>query len=177
MRINSITPAVCFGLALFAACLSISTQAQPTRITRDTIFSTEGILLQGDDRLSTPGIFQPPVDITIVAKTDSTNIRIAYAADQVIFNWENNMDELRVDGGPADGLHRAGAGRIPTGKYVAIRWVVTSKGQAIYVDNELRFQHEGDYSGVKRCVSVFPGFDSKVTVKSISVRPGSPPRK
>ena len=96
--------------------------------------------------LSTPARFRPPVDITIVAKTSATNLRIGYAADQVIFNWEVNGDELRVDGGPANGQHRPGRGAIPRNQYVTIRWVVTPKSQAIYVNGQLRFRHNGDYS-------------------------------
>src|SRR5688572_27141740 len=63
----------------------------------DAIASTEGIMLQEGDRLTTPGAFRPPVEINVLAKTDSTNIRLAYAADQLIFNWENDLEQLRVD--------------------------------------------------------------------------------
>ena len=159
-------------MAVILAFAGLAIAADKTlsdRITRDTIFSSEGIELTSKDCLTTPGTFQPPVEITIVAKTDSHNLRMAYAADQVIFNWEDNPHELRVDGGPANGLHKAGAGEIPAGKYVAIRWVVTANKQAIYVDNKLRYEHQGDYSQINRAVSVFP-VDSKVTVKSIQVR-------
>ncbi|MBC8095689.1 MAG: hypothetical protein H7Y43_07740, partial [Akkermansiaceae bacterium] len=41
------------------------------------------IILNEDDRATTPISFKPPVEITIVAKTDSTNLRLAYAADSV----------------------------------------------------------------------------------------------
>ncbi len=139
------------------------------RLTPDSITSYRGIVLQGDDRLSTPKSFRPPVAISIVAKTDSHNLRLSYAADQVVFNWEVNPAQLRVDGGPADGLHKDGAGAIPAGKFVTIRWVVTPRHQAIYVDNELRFEHSGDYSGINHCISVFPAAGSIVTVKSINV--------
>jgi len=132
--------------------------------------SDGSMVLKGSERFSTTNTFRPPVEITIVAKTDSTNLRIGYAADQVIFNWEGNRDQLRVDGGPADGHHRSGAGEIPVGKYVKIRWLVTPQHQAIYVDDELRFEHSGDYSGVNRKVSVFPAVGSEVTVKSVTVK-------
>jgi hypothetical protein len=138
------------------------------------IMSDKGIVLQGDDRLNTPNTFRPPVEITIVAKTDSTNLRLAYAADQVIFNWEVDRNQLRVDGGPASGQHKAGAGSIPAGQFVTIRWLVTPSHQAIYVDDGLRFEHTGDYSNINRCVSVFPAGGSKVTVKSIVVKPLPP---
>jgi hypothetical protein len=59
---------------------------------------------------------------------------------------------------------------------VTIRWLVTPKRQAIYVNDELRFEHDGDYSNINRCVSVFPAVGSKVTVQSIIVKPLSPPQ-
>jgi hypothetical protein len=144
-------------------------QPVAARIARDAIISVEGLVLAGNDRLSTPGSFRPPVEITIVAKTESTNLRMAYAADQVIFNWETNPAELRVDGGPANGIHKPDAGEIPKDKYIMIQWVVTAKKQSIYVDKALRYEHEGDYSQIDRPVSVFAA-GSKVTVKSITVK-------
>lgn len=132
---------------------------------------TKPTVLTGNERLSTPQSFRPPVEITVVAKTDSTNLRLAYAADQIIFNWEVNPFQLRVDGGPADGHHKMGEGRIPRGKYVTIKWVVTTTHQAIYVDGQLRFEHEGDYSNIDRPVTVFPANGSTVTVKSITAKP------
>ena len=127
------------------------------------------IALKGTDTISTKATFQPPVEITIEAKTDSTDLRIGYAADQVIFNWRDMKHQLRVDGGPGSGKHKTGAGIIPTNKYVTIRWVVTPTKQAIYVDDQLRFEHEGDYSKINNPVSVFCN-QSKVSVKSIKVK-------
>ena len=166
-RINSLLFVL---LITLSGCASQPHSQGSARMTRDAIVSTKGIVLEDSDRLSTPGAFKPPVEITIVAKTDSTDLRIAYAADQVIFNWAMDRTQLRVDGGIADGLHKAEAGSIPTGKFVTIRWVVTPKHQAIYVDDELRFEHDGDYSNIDRCVSVFPDVGSKVTVKSMKVK-------
>jgi hypothetical protein len=136
----------------------------------ETMISTKGVVLKGSDKLTSPDSFRPPVEITITAKTDSTNLRIGYAADQVIFNWEQNKDQLRVDGGPAGNQQVDGLGQIPEDKYVTIRWVVTPKHQAVYVDNQLRFEHCGNYAEIKRPVSVFPAGGSVVTVKSITVK-------
>ena len=158
-----------FAFAFLVGQYCLRAQSAVARISRDAIVSNDGIMLTSHDRLTTPGSFRPPVEITIVAKTDSTNLRISYAADQVIFNWEANNDELRVDGGPANGLHKAGAGAIATNKFVNIRWIVTPTKQSIYVDKVLRFEHTGDYSQIDRPVSVFAA-DSKVTVKGIAVK-------
>jgi hypothetical protein len=127
------------------------------------------VILKGVETISTKAKFQPPVEITIEAKTDSTDLRIGYAADQVIFNWRDMKHQFRVDGGPANGKHKVGSGLIPVNKYVTIRWVVTPKKQTIYVNDELRFEHEGDYSTINNPVSVFSD-QSKVSVKSIKVK-------
>jgi len=128
-------------------------------------------VLTGNQHLDSRQAYRPPVEITVVAKTDSTNLRLSYAADQIIFNWELNPSQLRVDGGPANGLHKDGAGQIPKNKYVTIKWVVTTTHQSIYVDGRLRYQHQGDYSQIVRRVSVFPANGSVVTVKSMTVKP------
>ena len=127
-------------------------------------------VLTGDARFTTKQTYHPPVEITVVAKTDSTNLRLAYAADQIIFNWEGNKTQLRVDGGPADGQHKDEAGAIPPDTFVTIRWKVTPTEQTIYVDGQLRFIHQGDYSQINRYVSVFPANGSTVTVKSVTVK-------
>ncbi|MEM8955920.1 MAG: hypothetical protein AAGD22_17320 [Verrucomicrobiota bacterium] len=125
--------------------------------------------LRETEHISTKERFKPPVEIIIVAKTDSTNLRLGYAADQMIFNWKVSKHQLRVDGGPADDMHRMGKGLIPTFKYVTFRWVVTPTKQEMYVDDELRFSHVGDYSTLNEHVSVYSN-DSNVSVKSITVR-------
>ncbi|WP_038164146.1 hypothetical protein [Verrucomicrobium sp. BvORR106] len=134
------------------------------------------VTLKGTEKLTTQATFRPPVQITITAKTDSTDLRVGYAADQVIFNWRDVPHQLRVDGGPANGQHKTGKGIIPANKYVIIRWVVTSTSQAIYVNEELRFEHSGDYSAINSPVSVFSD-SSKVSVKSILVQEIKEPAK
>src|SRR6478735_8479927 len=123
-----------------------------------------------DASITTKATFKPPVEIVIEAKTDSTNIRLGYAADQLIFNWERDRAQLRVDGGPAGGKHKLGAGMIPTKKYVTIRWVVTPKRQSVFVDGQPRFEHFGDYSQIDKPISVRSAAGAEVMVKSIKVK-------
>jgi hypothetical protein len=137
---------------------------------KETMTSSSSIVLDGSDKLVSPDLFRPPVEITIIAKTDSTNLRVGYAADQVIFNWEENLDQLRVDGGPAGNRQVDGAGGIPKDTFVTIKWLVTPEHQAIYVDGRLRFENCGNYAEIDRPVSVFPAQGSTVTVKSITVQ-------
>ncbi len=129
------------------------------------------VRLRPDETIATKQSFRPPVEIRVEAKTDSTNLRLSYAADQLIFNWERARNELRVDGGPAAGKHKMGAGMIPVNKYVTVRWVVTPGKQQIYVDDKLRYEHAGDYSKIDSPVGVYSAHGSTVTVKSIKVRP------
>ena len=160
IRVSTLRKAGIIGLcALFLAAITVT-----------IVGLTKPTVLKGNARLNTPQSFRPPVEITVIAKTDSTNLRLAYAADQIIFNWEMDQSQLRVDGGPADGRHKMGAGRIPKGKYVTVRWVVTTTHQAVYVDGRQRFEHEGDYSQINRPVTVFPANGSTVSVKSITVK-------
>ena len=155
-------------LNTFAGQPTVEWSGQGTRV--EELLAGKGVVLEGDDRLTTPDMFRPPVEITIVAKAEPTDLRVAYAADQVIFNWGDNEDQLRVDGGPANGHHLDGAGRIPADKYVTIKWVATPEHQAIYVDDKLRFEHCGNYAELNRPVSIFSAGASKVTVKSIKVK-------
>ena len=120
--------------------------------------------------ITTKAKFKPPVEILVEAKTDSTNLRLSYAADQLIFNWEGAKSQLRIDGGPAHDRHKSGAGLIPINKYVVVRWVVTPKKQTIYVDGQMRYEHSGDYSTIDNPVSVFSAAGAVVTVKSIKVK-------
>jgi hypothetical protein len=135
------------------------------------VFDKVPITVSGDQqKVTTKASFRPPIEITIVAKTDSTNLRMSYAAAQVIFNWERNPNELRVNGGPANGNHKAGKGNIPPNTDVTIRWVVTQDSQQIYVNDDLRFEHHGDYARINSPISVW-GAGSKVTVTSIKTKP------
>ena len=165
-----------FQFVLFLTALMLVGCASSTdktrwsaHLTRNSIVSRSGIVLTGNDRLSTPNTFRPPVEINLIARTDSTNLRLAYAADQVVFNWELDREQLRVDGGPADGCHKPGKGGIPTHRDVTIRWIVMPGSQSLYVDGELRFEHLGDYTKIDRNVTIFPAVGSRVTVKSLQV--------
>jgi hypothetical protein len=136
----------------------------------DAIEIASGIELQGRERVETPGYFKPPVEFTIVAKTDSNDLRFAYAADALIFNWRAEPGSLRMEGGVAGGKHKPGAGSLPANQYVTIRWRVTPKSQAIYVDGALRYEHAGDYSMLNRPLAVFTDGAAKVTVKSVKAK-------
>ena len=132
--------------------------------------TADGIVLKNTQKFETPDSFVPPVEITVVAKTENTNLRLGYAADQLIFNWEVREASLRMDGGPAGGKHKEGAGSIPKQTFVTVRWLVTPTSQTVFVNGEKRYEHSGAYSRIDRPVSVFTS-NSTVTLKSLKVKP------
>ncbi len=114
--------------------------------------------------------FTPPVTFRITVQTDSKDIRIKYACEQIIFNWNGNPDELRLDGGPADGRHKAGAGRVPVNKWVTIELEVLPGSLSLSVDGEPRYRTEADFSKVLMPFTIWPSERSTMRLKSILVR-------
>ena len=154
IAMNRLTSTLVVSVALLTGC---SSPGSPTAAKTRLVYP-DGLVLTGTNRFVTPTRYQPPVDIRIVAKTDLTNLRIGYAADQIIFNWERNPNELRINGGPAD-------------QFVDIHWVVKSMGQQLFVDGQLRYEDKLSNVGLNRPVSVFPAAGSTVTVKKLEVTP------
>ncbi|MBN8418264.1 MAG: hypothetical protein J0L73_05065 [Verrucomicrobia bacterium] len=132
------------------------------------------IVLKKGDSISTVASFKPPVEIEVVAKIDKLDLRLGYAADQLIFNWERRPDELRIDGGPADRIYTPMMGEFPQKKFAVIRWCVEKDRQTLWVDGKQRFEHQGDYSKIDRPVSIL-AYGSEATVQSIKIRrPAAP---
>jgi serine/threonine protein kinase len=113
--------------------------------------------------------FTPPVEFTLVVKTKKDDLRLAYTAKQVIFNWEKNQDELRIDVDPGGARHAPGMGRIPEDTFVTIHWRILPHMQSIDVDGKRRYLHFGDYSNVNHPLEIFP-FNHPVTIKSAKVK-------
>ncbi len=127
------------------------------------------LVLQKNDHFTSAESFTPPVEFTLVVKTSKDDLRLAYTARQVIFNWERNQDELRIDADPGGGRHVPGMGRIPEDTFVTIHWRILPHMQSISVDGKRRFLHFGDYSKVDRPLEIFP-LNHVVTIKSAKVK-------
>lgn len=128
-----------------------------------------GIVLK-NQRTTSRDSYKPPLEIEYVCKTDSTNIRLAYACDQLIFNWENNLNELRIDGGPANRQHRMGAGRVPVNKFITIRQVVKKDKMDVFVEGQLCASWQADFPNINSPISIFTVSKSTVTVKSLKIK-------
>jgi serine/threonine protein kinase len=127
------------------------------------------LVLKKPERFTSAETFTPPVEFTIVAKTQKNDLRLAYTAKQVIFNWEIRQDELRLDADPGGGRHAPGMGRIPEDTFVTITWRVLPHMQSITVDGKRRYLHFGDYSKVNKPLEIFP-LNHLVTVKSAKMK-------
>ena len=136
---------------------------------RELLPGGKELVLQKSERFTSADSFTPPVEFTIVAKTHKDDLRLAYTAKQVIFNWEKNQDELRIDGDPGGARHAPGMGRIPEDTFVTIQWTILPHMQSISVDGQRRYLHFGDYSKVHNPLEVFQ-FAHAVTIKSAKVK-------
>jgi hypothetical protein len=127
------------------------------------------IVLKDGEHITTEQAFAPPVTFKIVAMTDSTNIRLAYAADQIIFNWESDIHQLRIDGGPADGRHKPGAGNVPVNQWVEIGLTVLPHSLSISIGGVEKYRTEADFSRINQSFSIFQAGGATVKVKSVVV--------
>jgi uncharacterized protein YjbI with pentapeptide repeats len=115
----------------------------------------EGISItcpRNDGAVMAPGKYTVPIKIDLIAKTDSTNIRLLFGEGAAIFNWERNEHELRVH----DPVNRdfrygvGGKGKIPINEFVHISWILDQDYMLLYVNRELRlFRKNAPYMKIK----------------------------
>src|SRR5207302_8059242 len=116
--------------------------------------------------IQSPQSIRPPLVIRTRAKTDLNNIRLYYGIGRVIFNWESNPAELRVQD-PLTGRTTPvpGQGFLTTKEWHELVWEISTNAMKISVDGELRFEGKGYYSSI----NAFPGIGplaSPVTVNT-----------
>jgi hypothetical protein len=119
------------------------------------------------DRITTNRSFQTPVAFRIVAKTNSTNIRFSYAEKEIIFNWEDAFDVLRIDGGPLGVQTIPGFGQLPINRWVTIDLIYRADRFSVHINGGDRFSRSADFSSYNRPLSVFSGAIATINVKSI----------
>jgi hypothetical protein len=119
------------------------------------VTDTDGLLLDRDHcRAQTTRQFRPPVTFRIVALTQTNDTRLAYAARQIIFNWEMEPTQLRIDGGPANGRHAKGAGLLPAGQWVGIELKFTETDLRIFVDGHETYRTTADFSRIDQPLAI-----------------------
>lgn len=127
----------------------------------------EAIVLHTGERLATDRPFAPPVMFRVQAKTDGTNLRLGYACDQMIFNWEMDPKQFRIDGGPVGGQHKPGAGEIPVNRWVEVEITVLPDVMVVKVNGKERYRANGDFSKIDEPLVIFTARGGMVTVRSV----------
>jgi hypothetical protein len=151
--------------------------------------SDEGVALTSRNEsglAALPETYSLPLRIDVAAKTDANNIRLKCGAGQVIFNWEQNQDKLLIqdpivgipyeaeDNPPIGG----GKGRISTGEFVDITWIIDLDYMLVQVNGENRLfrtnepymQFKKQAAGLPPCmIGIAPAFGSVVTVNKFQV--------
>lgn len=139
----------------------------------------EGLRLSGASRnhmnaaAITSRRFKAPFTLRLVAKTDSTNLRLYWHLGEVILNWECSVRELRVhDPATAQQWGIEDQGFVSIGEWHEIEWEVKADAMQLRVDGRPRFACEGAYGGIDAPLAVGPCFGSTVTVREFAVREG-----
>ena len=121
-----------------------------------------------------PFTCRAPFIFRVVGKTDSTNLRMHWHRGELIFNWECSVRDLRVhDPATANQTGLEGKGFITTNEWHTIVWEIGLDRMRVIVDDEVRYDEAGDYSGFESAPSVGPCFGSTVSIRELSVTPMS----
>jgi hypothetical protein len=129
------------------------------------------ILIPRGGHVDTDQRFKPSVAFHIELQLIGKDLRLVYAANQIIFDWEMNADELRIDGGPANGRHKRGAGMIPVNQWTAIDLVVQPAEIIIRVDGQERYRMPADFSKVDQTFGI-RAHGGDVRVRTLTVEQG-----
>jgi hypothetical protein len=141
--------------------------------------SADGLQLTGASRnhmnaaAITPRTFRAPFTLRVVAKTDSTNVRLYWHLGEIILNWECSVRQLRVHD-PGTGRQRGieDRGFIEVGAWHEIVWRIDAGGMRLVVDGEDRFAGNGHYAGIDAPLGIGPCFGSTVAVREFTVTAG-----
>lgn len=119
-----------------------------------------------------PFTCRAPFRFRVVGRTDSTNLRMHWHRGELIFNWECSVRELRVhDPATAEQHGLEGKGFLNPADWHDIAWEIYLDRMRVVVNGEVRFECEGDYSGIESAPSIGPCFGSTVSVRECTVTP------
>ena len=132
----------------------------------------ESVRLESDAKIVTAAPWEGPFDVTLIARTNSTNIRIYFGAAEyagVIFNWEVNPAELRLIR-----LHDRSIAAIPVtplkkNVWYKLRWIVARNGTSVMVNDKLVFSEKQNNSFLQVQPIIIRCAASTVDVKSVRI--------
>jgi hypothetical protein len=134
--------------------------------------SADGLVLSGSEArefLQAPQLARPPFTFRATLKTDEADVRFYYGLGQVILNWADNPQELRVHDfatGAITGVRRRGA--LAPNVWHDLAFNVRTNGLTVSVDGETRLEAEGFYRNLKSAPGIGPS-GGEITVKSVRI--------
>ncbi|ARU60791.1 hypothetical protein CBW65_06565 [Tumebacillus avium] len=142
--------------------------------------------LSGTGYVQTRESYQVPLQIEVVAKTDSTNLRLHFGKGQIILNWEEDPNCFVIHE-PVMGhdWKLQGKGGIPINEWVTVTWIIDRTQMTVLVNGEERFTFSPDdglvtlgsgmpwllanYIHLSSPIGVGPAWGSTVTIRSVRV--------
>ncbi|HEV3385090.1 MAG TPA: hypothetical protein VG097_09750 [Gemmata sp.] len=127
--------------------------------------------------VTTRNPYKGGVEIMLVAKTEAENIRLyAHRGASVIFNWEGNLNELRVtrpdgreEGFESGSLMRAKVVAMKPDTYYTLKWWLTPEGMTISENGQVVFSEKREYDLTGESKIAIQTKRSRVDVKEIRV--------
>lgn len=132
-------------------------------------------------RIATKAEFSGPLEVRAIARTDGHNIRLyAYQSARVIFAWEINPRELRVNRPDGTAPETASIATAPikplaAGVWYGLTWRIDEKVMEVFIDGRRVFEERGRFDlSASRPVAISGGMptapESVVDVKSFTVQ-------
>ena len=142
-----------------------------------TTIKDNTLVVSNKEYLTSKSSYRPPVQIDVVAKTDSNDLRVEYAAGKIVFSWGGNKDQLFICDGLLGTKYIDGQGFVEPNKFVRVTLIVTNDTAIIAVDGKVRYTTKADFSAVNEPVKISTYFRSTVTVKYFSAQKYPPSSK
>jgi hypothetical protein len=112
------------------------------------------------------------IEITVVARTEKNNIRIfGPQSSSVIFNWEINPRELRIERPNGGDVATAVVEPLVPGKWYSLQLRVAKAGMEIRIAGRIVFSEARKYDLSTKSTVAVKSYDSDIDVKSFVVRP------
>jgi len=93
---------------------------------------------------------------------------------EIHYTKDGRTRAMRIDGGPANGRHRAGAVAIPVNEWTTIQFEVLKDRMRVRVNGTIVQVWRANFGKMTFPLTIFPAEGSTVKVKSIGIFPGDP---
>jgi Concanavalin A-like lectin/glucanases superfamily len=135
-------------------------------------------LTKDENLIITKNDYSGPLDISLIARTAANNIRVyGPRGSSVIFNWETNPAELRVnrpdgnDGPETGSLATITVQPLSPHRWYPLRWRIASDGMEIWIAGKAVFAEKRSYDLSAKARVAVRAVDSNVDLKSLVVTP------